>query len=90
MEKDELDAMLERDVAYLQRNIPPDDIYLFAQNTLLATYLLAYEVGRIVGIGGFEKLPKITQKCLKNISWFKHNQEAGTDVEIDLNTNGLV
>lgn len=90
MENEELDLSLEKDVAYLQRIIAPDDIYLFTQNTLLATYLLAHEFMKHIGPENFHLLPKITRRCIQNIAHFKYNQENGIDVEIDLNTNGLV
>ncbi len=89
MEKEELDKLLEKDVLYLQRNIAPDDIYLFAQNSLLCSYLLAFELMKIVGKENFEDLPKITQRCLQNVSRFKYNQQCEIDMDIDLNANGL-
>lgn len=89
MNEEELDNRLEKDVAYLQRNIAPDDIYLFTQNALLANYLLAYEFMKLVGAENYYKLPKITRNCIRNISYFKHHQENDIEIEIDLNTNGL-
>ncbi len=89
MEEEELDLRLEKDVGYLQRNIAPDDIYLFTQNTLLATYLITHEFMKYVGPENFHLLNKITRRCIENIANFKRSQENEIDVNIDLNTNGL-
>ena len=36
MNKEEIRKKFEENVAYLQRNIPPDDIYLFTEQTFMA------------------------------------------------------
>ncbi len=84
MNEEEKKMMLEQDISYLQRNIAPDDIYLFAQNILLASYALAAELLKTVGKDNLDSLSEGIKNCLENLSDFKYMQNTNQNIEIDM------
>lgn len=88
MNKDELIEEFERHVNWLQRNIPPDDIYMFAEQTLMAARFFMHKwaascpnVREIIA----EDPP--TQRWTRNIITVLNLQNKGEDSPLDFKFN---
>lgn len=84
MTRDELMAKYEKNVAYLQRNIPPDDIYAFAEQTFMAAMFFMWKWSQWEEISEAAKQCEITKKWMTNILSVHELKEQGKDVELDL------
>lgn len=74
----------EANVAYLQRNVPPDDIYVFAEQTFLAAVFFITKWAEWVDVTEeMEKDPNI-DKWVTNIVGFQMKKDLGVDVNLDL------
>lgn len=84
MDKEELLEKFEKNVAYLQKIVPPDDIYVFTEQTFMAALFFLKQWSKHVNImEECEKDRKVTRKWVTNIMAFLHCREE--DLEIVLN-----
>lgn len=88
MNKDELMAEFERHVAWLQRNIPPDDIYMFAEQTLMAARFFMHKwASNCPNVREVIAEDKPTQQWSKNVINVLNLQNRGEDSSIDFTFN---
>lgn len=88
MNKEEMKAKFEKNVEYLQRNIPPDDIYLFTEQTFMAALFFLQKWSAWVDILEECKDP-ITRKWVTNIMGLLHCRENEVDLTLDLDMKSL-
>jgi hypothetical protein len=87
LDKEQIMEKFEQNVAYLQRNIPPDDIYAFSEQTFMAC---------IYFLGKFSALADIEKECerdpmffrwVRNILGFQKLKDDNQDIDLDLDLN---
>lgn len=82
-------AMFEKNIEYLQRNIPPDDIYIFAEETFMAALFFLHKWAEWVDINVECHKCIITQKWVKNIMGLLKVRDAEQDFTLDLGLDEL-
>lgn len=89
MNKEEMRKKFNENVKYLERNIPPDDIYLFSEQTLMATFFFMKKWSDWVSVNEeMEKCP-ITKKWVTNILSLMDMRDRGIELNIDLNMDSI-
>lgn len=84
MNKEELLKKFEKNVAYLQRNIPPDDIYIFTEQTFMAAMYFMHKWAEWADVQDEMKKDPITRKWVNNILGFQKVKDEDIDIQIDL------
>lgn len=89
MNQEEMKERFYKNVAYLQKNIPPDDIYLFSEQTFMASLFFLKKWSEWVSINEeMEKCP-ITRKWVMNILALVEVREKNIDLNLDLNLDSV-
>ncbi len=89
MDKNQLKKQFEDNVNYLRRNIPPDDIYLFCEQTFMATMFFLKKWSEVVDIEQACNDCPITKKWVCNILGFQRLKDADMSVHVDLNLGSI-
>lgn len=89
MNKEDLLKKFEKNVDYLQRNIPPDDIYVFAEQTFMAALFFLHSWSEVVNLEQEMKEDPVVRKWINNILGFQAMKDKDQDVNIDLGLSGL-
>ncbi len=89
MNREELIAEFEKNVAYLHRNIPPDDIYFFAEETLMASFFFLKKWSECVDLEKICKDDPVARKWVVNILSLMRCRNDGIEVNIKLNLESL-
>lgn len=89
MDKHELMKKFEQNVAYLQRNIPPDDIYLFAEETLMAALYFMHLWSKQEDINAVCKENLVARKYVSNILGLQRLRDQEVDVNLDLSIEAM-
>lgn len=84
MDHEELIERFNKNVEYLQRNIPPDDIYAFAEQTFMAAVYFLSRWSNVQDLNQVVKEDSIAKKYVINILGFKKLKEKQVDVDLDL------
>ncbi len=74
----------EDNVAYLQRNIAPDDIYLFAEETVMAALYFMHRWSKHEDINAVCKEDPVARKWVSNVLGLHAIREKGLDADLDL------
>lgn len=77
-------AKFEANIAYLKRNIPPDDIYMFAEETFMAALFFLHKWSEWVDINEEGKHDPVVKKWVCNIMGLLKCRDEGLDVDLDL------
>ena len=85
MNKEELLQKYYENVEYLRRNIPPDDIYLFTEQTFMAAMFFLKKWSDCENIRAEMARCTIADKWVKNILNLAAVRERKIDLPIDLN-----
>lgn len=89
MNKEELLKKFEKNVQYLKRNVPPDDIYLFAEQTFMAALFFMFKWSAWVDMDEEMRNDEVTKKWVKNILGFQEMKEKDQDIELDLDMKSI-
>lgn len=89
MEKEELKAQFEKNVSYLQKTIPPDDIYIFAEQTLMASVFFIRKLGEYTDLQTLAEEDAVFRKWLTNVGSFYTAQLREIDMTLDLKMDDL-
>ena len=89
MNKEEMQLEFQKNVEYLQRNIPPDDIYLFAEQTFMAAVFFIFKWAEWADVRDEADKCPITKKWLTNILSLKIAREKGIDLNLDLDIKSV-
>lgn len=89
MNKEEFKNKFEKNVEYLQRNIPPDDIYIFAEQTMMAALFFMHKWSQHENISKACLNDHVACKWVHNILGLYKAREQGINVKIDLDIEVL-
>jgi len=89
MNKEEMQNKFNKYVDYLKRNIPPDDIYLFAEQTYMATLFFLYKWSDWVDINEECKKDPIAKKWVENIIGLQICKDKEIDIDLDLDLKSI-
>jgi hypothetical protein len=82
-----LDKDLDKNIAYLQRTVAPDDIYLFAElNYDAATYLLS-KIDDVLDIHAIMKNDEYFSKIVRNIVCYHTARLENRNITLNLRNN---
>ena len=84
MNKEEIFEKFEKNVAYLKRNVPPDDIYMFAEQTFMAAFFFIKKWSEHVCVTEECEKSLVVRKWLYNIVLLEYLKDEGIDVQLDL------
>ncbi len=88
MNKEELKAMYEKNVEYLKRNIPPDEIYEFAEQTYMATLYFLSKWSDWEDVNQVCQDDPVASKWVRNIMSLLKCREMGMDVDFIISFEG--
>ena len=89
MNREELKEKFEKNVLYLKRNIPPDDIYLFAEQTFMATMFFLHKWSEWVDVNEECQKDPVAKKWVTNIIGLQRCKDQALDVDLDLNLESI-
>lgn len=89
MNKEELKAKFEKNVEYLKRNVPPDDIYLFAEQTFMATLFFLHKWSEWVDVNEECLADPVAKKWVTNIIGLQMAKDKEIDVNLDLDLKSV-
>ena len=89
MNKEELKEKFEKNVQFLQRNIPPDDIYIFAEQTFMAALFFLSKWNSHEDLNEVCKNDLIAKKWIVNIIGFQRCKDEDIDVDLNLNLESI-
>jgi hypothetical protein len=89
MEKKELIEKFNENVRYLERNIPPDDIYVFAEQTYMAALFFLYQWSEHESLNDRMKADPVAAKWVGNIMGLLEARNMKIDVDFDLGLDDL-
>ena len=89
MTKEELKANFEKNVDYLRRNIPPDDIYLFTEQTFMAALFFLKKWSDCINITEEIEKDFISRKWVANIMGLLHCRNNNIDLTLDLDLKSI-
>lgn len=84
MNEEQLRDKFEQNVAWLQRNIAPDDIYLFTEQTFMAALYFLHRWNKSEDVNQIVKMDPIAAKWVKNVTTILRCREMGMETKIDL------
>ena len=84
MNKEELLKKFEKNVQYLKNNIPPDDIYAFAEQTFMAAMYFLHKWAEWDDLNEFAKHDPIAKKWIINITALQILKDRNDPVDLDL------
>ncbi len=84
MDKEQIKALFEKNVEYLKRNIPEDEIYEFAEQTFMAAVYFIYRWNDWVDINEECLKDEIAKKWVTNIMALLRCKEKNIDIDLDL------
>lgn len=85
MNKEDWLKKFEKNVAYLQKNIPPDDIYVFAEQTFMSSMFFLSKWSDWIDIEEEMEKDPVVEKWVNNIVGLQKLKDLGQDVNLDLN-----
>jgi hypothetical protein len=89
MNKEELLKKFERNVAYLERTVPPDDIYLFAEQTFMAAMFFMHKWTKLIDVEEEAKNDPIARKWMSNIMGLVISREKDEEIQLDLDLKSV-
>lgn len=89
MNREELKEKFERNVDYLKRNVPPDDIYMFAEQTFMATLFFLHKWSEWADINEECKNDPVAKKWVTNIVGLQMCKDKELDVNLDLDLKSV-
>jgi len=84
MNKEELLEKFNKNVAYLQRIVPPDDIYIFTEQTFMAALFFLQKWAELTDVQQACKDDPVTAKWVRNIAGYLMIRDNDEDAQIDL------
>lgn len=89
MNKEELLKKFNENVEYLHRNIPPDDIYLFTEQTFMAARFFLQKWAEHVKISEEMEKDNAVKVWVTNIISLEVMRDKGQDVQLDLDVDRM-
>ena len=82
-------AKFEKQVDYLKRNVPEEDIYIFAEQTFMATMFFLYKWCEWVDMKEECEKDPVAKKWINNILGFQKLRDDDIDINVDLNLKSI-
>ncbi len=89
MDKEELRKLFEKNVTYMQQTIPPDDIYIFAEQTLMAALYFVRKLSEYTDLTELVDSDPVFKKWAINIGSYHAAQINEIDMTLDLKIDEL-
>ena len=89
MNKQQMREKFFENIEYLQRNIPPDDIYVFAEETFMAALFFLYKWSKLENIQEQCENDLVSRKWVNNILSLQRAREERLDVTLDLGVESV-
>lgn len=89
MDKDELKIKFYNNVKFLERNVPPDDIYIFAEQTHMAALYFLHKWSEWADIEEECHKDPIARKWVCNIMGLQKCKDDELDVNLDLDIGSV-
>lgn len=89
MNKEEMRKHFEENVEYLRRNIAPDDIYLFSEQTFMAALYFLHRFAGLADVDEECQKCEICRKYVSNILGFHKIKVLKIDGKLDLDMDCL-
>lgn len=89
MDKEELEEKFYKNIEYLQRNIPPDDIYIFTEQTFMAAMFFMHKWSKKEDLNEVCKTDPIAKKWINNILNMQKYKDANEDLTLNLDLESL-
>ena len=87
MDKKKLLEKFEKNVLYLRRNIPPDDIYMFAEQTYMAAMFFLYKWSDHVDIQKEMDRDEPTNVWVSNLLTLQELRDKNADISLEVKYN---
>lgn len=84
MNKEEFIKTFEENVLYLEHNIPPDDIYAFAEQTYMAALYFLHVISHNIDIEALMKNDPIARKWISNVMLLLNARDLKEPISLDL------
>ena len=89
MNKQEMKEKFEKNIQYLHRNIPPDDIYAYSEQTFMAAMFFLRKWVNHVDILEECKNDPVVKKWVTNLVGMEMCKDQEIDINLDLNLQSL-
>lgn len=89
LNKEEMLKRFNENVEYMQRNIPPDDIYMFSEQTFMAALFFMKKWAEYVNVTEEMCRDVIVDKWVRNILGFLEAREKNEDLTLDLSLESI-
>lgn len=84
MTKDELRKMFEDNILYIQKTVPPDDIYAFTEETIMAALYFLNRWSHLEDLVEVCKEDEVAKKWIVNIMAFVKARELKIEMTVGL------
>jgi hypothetical protein len=89
MNSQEMREMFEKNVNYLKRNIAPDDIYEFSEQTFMAALFFLKKWSEKSSVGEACIADPVAQKWVNNILGLLKCRDKEVDIKLDLDLDWM-
>jgi len=89
MNKEEIRKKFEENVLYLKRNIPPDDIYMFSEQTFMAAMYFMHRWAEWVDLREEALKDLVAKKWMINIMALAMAKDQNQDMTLDLDMKSV-
>jgi hypothetical protein len=84
MDRKEINELFEQNVRYMRQNIPPDDIYPFAEATFMAALFFLRQWNNSINLHAIMRDDLIAKKYINNIMLYLRARDLGLPIALDL------
>lgn len=89
MDKEELLHQFNKNVEWLRNNVPPDDIYLFTEQTFMASLFFLHKWSEHEDLNIACEEDPIARKWIRNIMGLVRCRDLGLNIQLDLNMESI-
>lgn len=89
MNKEEFREQFYKNIEYTQRMVPPDDIYMFSEQTFMAAVYFLKRWSECINLSEETEKDEIAKKWATNILAFKYCRENNIDIELNLDLESI-
>jgi hypothetical protein len=79
----------EKNVDWLKRNIPPDDIYMFAEQTFMSALFFLHKWNKCGNVQEEFENDEISRKWISNILGAQKCKDLDIDISLDLGLDSI-
>ena len=87
MSQDELMELFYKNVEFLQKTIPPDDIYIYAEQTFIAALYFMHRLRKLINFQEEFAQDEVLRKYAVNLTLMLEAKEKNINCHFDLGLN---